>query len=207
MSKINTKEKILSTALNLFNEKGLSNVTLRTIASEMNISQGNLNYHFKKRDEIIEGLYFQLVDKINSSINIQLGNITLKSLFHVYQSIINNFDEYRFFLLDFVQIIRNNKTIQLHYKQLNEERKLQLQFFFNEMIKNDLMKNGKFEGEYEMLFKRLQILTDFWLSNASIYYDDISIGIKNQYLKVILYELYPYLTKKGKVEFQKLIKE
>lgn len=206
MSKINTKEKILSTALYLFNEKGLSNVTLRTIASEMNISQGNLNYHFKKRDEIIEGLYFQLVDRINNSINSQLDNISLNSLFHVYQSIINNFDEYRFFLLDFVQITRNNRTIQLHYKQLNEERQLQLEFFFNEMIKNDTMKKRKFEGEYEMLFKRLQILTDFWLSNASIYYNDISIEIKNQYLKVILYELYPYLTKKGKAEFQKLIK-
>lgn len=207
MTKINTKTKILDTALNLFNEKGLSNVTLRTIATQMNISQGNLNYHFKKRDDIIEALYFQLVDKINSNINTQLENMSLNSLFLVFQSIMNNFDEYRFFLLDFVQIMRTSKTIQQHYMTLTDERKLQLEFFFNEMTKNDIMKKEQFEGEYEMLFKRLQILTDFCFSNASIYYTNISSDIKNQYKKIILHELYPYLTEKGKIEFQKLFKK
>ena len=53
-----TKEIIINTALKLFNTEGLSKVTLRTIANKMGISQGNLNYHFKKRDDIIEALYF-----------------------------------------------------------------------------------------------------------------------------------------------------
>ena len=63
----NTKDRILDTSLELFNSLGLSKVTLRTIANKMGISQGNLNYHFKKREEIIETLYFQLVQNIDNS--------------------------------------------------------------------------------------------------------------------------------------------
>ena len=57
-----TRDKILQTALNLFNQHGVPNVTLRRIAAEMFISQGNLNYHFKHREDIIEALYFQLLE-------------------------------------------------------------------------------------------------------------------------------------------------
>jgi hypothetical protein len=35
-----TKEKILDTALRLFNQEGLANIKLRRIATEMGISQG-----------------------------------------------------------------------------------------------------------------------------------------------------------------------
>ena len=61
-----TKLKIIKQALHLFNNNGTSNVSLRAIAKETGISIGNLQYHFKKREDIIEALYFQLVDKNNS---------------------------------------------------------------------------------------------------------------------------------------------
>ena len=74
----NTKGTILNTALKLFNSQGLSKVKLRTIANNMGISQGNLNYHFKKREDVIETLYFRLVENIN-------------------QNMSNNYDSTRFF--------------------------------------------------------------------------------------------------------------
>ena len=43
---MNTKHKILKTALDLFNKEGLDQVSVRRIAVEMNISDGNLRYHF-----------------------------------------------------------------------------------------------------------------------------------------------------------------
>jgi len=43
-----TKQKILKQSLQLFNELGISNVSLRDIADEAGISVGNLQYHFKK---------------------------------------------------------------------------------------------------------------------------------------------------------------
>ncbi|MCK9506016.1 MAG: TetR/AcrR family transcriptional regulator [Porticoccaceae bacterium] len=50
------KEVILRVSLALFNEQGESNITSVDIANEMEISPGNLYYHFKGKEEIIASL-------------------------------------------------------------------------------------------------------------------------------------------------------
>lgn len=43
------KEKILIKAIELFNEKGISSTFPYQIAAAMNISTGNLTYHYKTK--------------------------------------------------------------------------------------------------------------------------------------------------------------
>ena len=64
------KKLILDTAKALFNEKGYHNVTIRMIALKMNMSSGNLNYHFKKREDIFEALYFEMVSEFDERIDL-----------------------------------------------------------------------------------------------------------------------------------------
>ena len=47
--KKNTRQLILDTAKRLFNERGYNGVSLKDIADELNISKGNLTYHFRKK--------------------------------------------------------------------------------------------------------------------------------------------------------------
>jgi AcrR family transcriptional regulator len=49
-------EIILRKALLLFNEQGYMEVGMRQIARELDISPGNLTYHFKKKEEILKVL-------------------------------------------------------------------------------------------------------------------------------------------------------
>lgn len=71
-----TKEKILKTAIALFNNEGESAVSSVDIASVIGISPGNLYYHYKGKDEIIVELFADFEDEIRqvlgSPINEQL---------------------------------------------------------------------------------------------------------------------------------------
>ncbi|MCH2191838.1 MAG: TetR/AcrR family transcriptional regulator [Gammaproteobacteria bacterium] len=54
-----TRDLILEVALVLLNERGESAVTSVDLAHEMNISPGNLYYHFKGKEQVVEELYAQ----------------------------------------------------------------------------------------------------------------------------------------------------
>ena len=59
MAKMSTRDLILDVALVLLNERGESSVTSVDLAHEMNISPGNLYYHFKGKEQVVEELYAQ----------------------------------------------------------------------------------------------------------------------------------------------------
>lgn len=201
-----TKEIILDTSLELFNSLGLFKVTLRTIANKMEISQGNLNYHFKKREDIIETLYFQLVQNIDSSMSsMQEPKNPFQLLVSISQTIMSNFYEYRFFLLDFVQIMRENKKIRTHYTELTTQREQQFLSLFNLLIENDLMRKEILPNEYKNLYKRFQMLSEFWISDAEIHNSKILKKTNLTYSVILTQAIFPYLTLKGQKEYHSIV--
>ena len=120
---MNTREKILDQARRLFNDRGLTTITMRHIAEALGISLGNLTYHFQKREDLVMAIYQELVTKMNSvmeelmhekSAFVQIHRGALRSMEMFY--------EYRFFLIDLVFIMRNYPEIQRHYMQLQVQR-------------------------------------------------------------------------------------
>ena len=57
-----TRDRILSAALELFNERGSAAVTTNHVAARAGISPGNLYYWFTDKNEIVRELYAQFVE-------------------------------------------------------------------------------------------------------------------------------------------------
>lgn len=202
----NTKEIILKTALDLFNKEGLSKVTLRTIANKMGISQGNLNYHFKKRETIIEALYKQLVGRIDESMSKhQDQNIGLESMLNISSVLMESFFEYRFFMLDFVQIMRESSKIKKQHLQLTRTREGQFSMLSKYLIQNGILRKEVLPNEYLFLYKRFQIISDFWISSAAVTEPRLSKKMIYEYSDIINQAIFPYLTDSGKKKYHELV--
>lgn len=59
-----TRERILQTSLALFNAQGLAAVSTHRIAAELEISPGNLHYHFKAKQLIVDRLFRRFEDRL-----------------------------------------------------------------------------------------------------------------------------------------------
>ncbi len=197
-----TRQKILAKSLKLFNTKGVDNISLRSISTELNISVGNLQYHFKKREDIIHELYFQLVNAMDSGIKAGIqSDEKLKELFNLTYLITSEFYKYRFIFQDFNSITHKHPKIKEHYKELIKYRKLQFLSFTDDLVRNDLMRAEILPNEYDNLFIRIQILSDFWMSSAAIQSKDISKTLLLRYADIINETLYPYLTTLGTKQY------
>ena len=202
---MNTKEKIIEQSKSLFNKQGIQTTTLRQIASALGMSQGNLNYHFKTKQDIIECLYFDLVDKLNEEMATMTESFSSISTLYASAGIsMQIFFEYRFLLRDIYLIFRENEKVKKHYIELQDVRKKQFMHLYNSMIQEGMLRPEEFTNEYERLYERMMIVGDNWVNASELFMEFIKEPIG--YYQDLLFEMiYPYLTEKGKEGYNNLL--
>ena len=203
----NTKEKILDTSRFLFNKFGYSQVTIRMIAMELKMSSGNLNYHFKKREAILEALYFEMVAVFDERIE-QLENqkISLEMIKSDIKISMERMVSYQFFWTDLYNLLMQNDKIKTHFQNAYEKRKQGSHLLFNIMINENLLKKATFKNEYDFLIERMISFSNTWLYTSSLYQkQEINEIYIDKQATILLFMLFPYLTELGKGDFEKLI--
>ncbi len=199
------KLKILDKAKELFNNKGVSNVSIREISREVGISHSNIIYHFKDKNVILNSLHQQiLITAIELNQEISKEENTLKSLFI---STFKGFDivyDFRFFMIDFNLIMKENREL---HQQIKEVEILRLKMYkekITKMITEKTLRNEIYKNEYEDLIIQLRVFSDYWVSSSQVYEVNPQLSIK-KYARLFLRHFYPYLTQNGRKKFDKLI--
>lgn len=70
------KQKIIDTALAEFNAKGIDGAAVHKIAAQLSISPGNLTYHFKRKEDLVQELVKRLENELVEKL---VGGIAHKS--------------------------------------------------------------------------------------------------------------------------------
>jgi len=99
-NKMKTAERILITALDIFNQQGENNVSSVEIAMELDISPGNLYYHFKGKEVIVAELFdlyqYQLRAILDAPSKQSEASLSIEDFFYYLYLIIEKNHLFRF---------------------------------------------------------------------------------------------------------------
>lgn len=106
-----TRNRILSASLELFNANGIAKTSINRIAAEVEISSGNLHYHFKTKESIADALLRRFQDRIEA-ITAPSATITaLDDLWLIMHLTLETIEEYRFIYRDVDFLVRESPRI------------------------------------------------------------------------------------------------
>lgn len=200
-----TRQNIIQTAIRLFNERGVINVRIRDIADEMKISPGNVTYHYKTKQALMESAYRYMIKTLEK---MAVGNQFMnpaKDHLHVAKGYLEHIVQFRFFYQDTLEIIRSYPELaKLHQEQVAQEKSIIRNLMFMSVGKGDLI-TEPIEGMYESLAHSIWMTLHFWLTQQIIR------GEQNNNLETGLITianlLYPFATEKGQIIFTRMQRE
>jgi len=193
--KASRKEEILATAISLFNKNGYGAVSLYDIAKEMNISRGNLTYHFKVKEDILKILAEKMWEEIITTLSASTSLPSFKNLHLQTKSYVACQKKYAFVFLD--HQVLNHPVIEKKFKEITkqgiETNKMAIAF----ALANGNFKPEPFNGAYDNLAFLSWNIGSIWTSQQI---NSGEMSIEN--LEVLMWSIiYPHFTEKGRQAF------
>lgn len=120
---LKTRDRIVQTSLQLFNEYGEPRITTNHIADELDISPGNLYYHFRNKDDIIWLLFEQFERRMDTTLRAPKRRVPdMEDMWLYLHLVFENIWEYRFLYRDLDNILCRNKKLRTHFRRIVERK-------------------------------------------------------------------------------------
>ncbi|MEL6557415.1 MAG: TetR/AcrR family transcriptional regulator [Bacteroidota bacterium] len=198
-----TKTNILSGTLRLFNERGFVNVRLQQIADEVNISIGNLAYHYATKKDLLFNIYKDIVIRQSELLN-DLNIVPLfENMDRHWDNVFETQIKYAFFYQDTLEVIRFNESIAIEYRNHIQWEKDQ----FQRLIQFNIARGALItmnQSTVEKTADLLWLMENSWLQRAVISGNE---PLKIDDFKSHMWQGFvPYFSHTGKQEYDQLIK-
>ena len=113
-----TAERILEVTLALFNRFGEPNVSTTLISAELNISPGNLYYHYPAKDELINALFDRFERALNDLLNAGDDVRNVEDAWFFMHTLFELIWEYRFLYRDLNDLLSKNRRLETHFQSI-----------------------------------------------------------------------------------------
>ncbi len=167
MSRRNTREAILDTALALFNEHGIERVSTNLIALELDISPGNLYYHFRHKDDIVEALFARHEAAMCGLLAVRgAPGLGLEDTWFYLHHLFELIGMHRFLYRNFSDITSRSRKIGKRFKSLIELQAASIRSLTDSLRLAGILKANA--AEQAALIRNVLLITTCWLSFAEL---------------------------------------
>ncbi len=200
-SALNTRDKIIELAVKHFNRDGFGAVSLFQIANEMGISRGNLTYHFKDKEVLLQSIASEMWQKIDTERIKSRQFPSFENLRKEVQLLYKFQKRYAFIFLD--THVLNHPLIRKEFRQLAKRTIADNKATIAFSIQSGNMKPEQIAGTYSNIAFTVWMLAFYWFSQQII------LGQKSgqDAEKMIWSILLPFFTKKGLQAFKQFFGE
>lgn len=187
----NIKSEIIQTAKKLFNESGYNDVSTQNIADAMGISKGNLNYHFKRKEDIIEAV----VEEMHSHYVKPSPPTTLEELNTLFLRVQAVAKENAFYFWNYTQLAQMSERIREIQRTVIENNYSLFSEALNLLNQAGSLQDEEYPGQYEQIIQIIMLTCTYWTPYSRI---EKTVEAKGDFLDCVWGIIYPLLTDKGK---------
>lgn len=194
-----TREKILTSAIQLFNKTGVSSARLQDIAKKAGISAGNLSYHYKLKKDLVEGVLDYMEQSFLEMSKQNMIYINNNNQYAVIKSYLSFQIGHRFFYRDILEISKLFPEAQKVYE--NQMQQV-MNFSKNGLylaVGRGILQPEPHAGHYDIFVKNAwAILNSYLIEREVLGEEKVSM---HQIILAVWEFHFPYFTEKGKQLF------
>jgi len=189
-----TKDRIVDTARQLFNDDGTAAVSTNHIASAAGISPGNLYYHFNNKEEIIQAIFERLNATWDALFTLPSDQLpTLNDLQHlVHQNFVVLWD-YRFFYRELIVLLRRDAVLQRRYHEVRMRGFADFQQLFHAFVVADVLLPPDDPATVSRLATLCWLVSEFWLPMVELSGESVDAARIQEGVELMMQILRPYL--------------
>lgn len=205
---MSTRERIIETAIALFNEAGTRAVSTNHIAAACNISPGNLYYHFRNKEEIVRAIFSQMV-RVGiaeyQAINAERPSETTAAVTAMLDTfvMVQRFNwRYRFFKRELTALLQNDATLATEFHAVHRSHRAMVRDAIDRSIAEGFIVPLA-EPELSLFVEQLWLIILFWLNYLEVGGEDVTDTTLQRGNAVLLNALRPHLTEAARREMAK----
>jgi len=198
---MDTKQKIVSIAVECFNEKGYGAVTLNDIAKSLGVSRGHIAYHFKSKDILLEHIATVMWNQLDLERAKSLSFPSFENLTKVMSVFQKYYKQYAFIFMD-AQVTSHpllQPMIEQKSKEGIEDNMRTIAF----SVELGNMRPEPFDGAYYNLAVQFWMIAHFWYHQMRFR----SAALDEDMMKMSWSLLIPHFTDKGLASFKEYFGE
>lgn len=189
-----TRDRILKTALDLFNESGTAAVSTNHIAEALGMSPGNLYYHFGNKEEIIRALFeqqFALNDQIYALPDDQQP--TLIDLQNLVRAAFQMSWEYRFVYRELIALLRRDALLQSRWAAVRARGFVGFHELVAQFVAAGVLRDPGDPAVTTRLAELCWLISEFWLASVEVSGEAMGTQQIERGIALMLQVLDPYI--------------